>query len=271
MKNKGLVTAVTGVSTLATGIASNVFAGGLANAASVPTCDASATSSQVSTKVSSANSGITSAFLASTGKALHADTVKKDTAYKKAKGAAKASALKALNVAKAKEAAALSAYKKLNSYSIFTSSPTAGTALPRSGKDGNWTWGDYTTQVVIKGGKLLKVCTSVDETNAGNNLGEKATEADADISKNSYQGIGAWNADAPGNLEILFHAAVYSPATSASKIAQNVQTCALQAWDNTSAPCVYGGISGATYSADAFKKSLTSALAKAKTAGAIAN
>ena len=279
MNKQKVVTAVTGVGTLATSFATNLLSGGPALAASTPACNASATSAQSAAKVASANAGLSAAFLASSGKALHADTVKKQAAYAKAKGAAKVAALKALNAAKAKEATALASYKKLNSFAIFTSSATTGDPVTRSARDGVWTWGDYTTQIVIKGGKMISICAKVDETNAGNDLGEKITSGDAETSKNTYQGIGVWNgADIPGYLEVLFHAAVFSPATSATKISQNVQTCISQDYETLTPLCSKGGLAfpgslltGATYTVETFKKSLANVLSKAKTAKAIAN
>ena len=282
MNKQKVVTAVTGVGTLATSFATNLLSGGPALAASTPACNASATSAQSAAKVASANAGLSAAFLASSGKALHADTVKKQAAYAKAKGAAKVAALKALNAAKAKEATALATYKKLNTYSIFTSSPQVGTRVTSNDTHpGLWQWGTYTTQVVIKGGKLVAVCTSVDETNANNDASPAviATEDDAKTSKDLYQQIGVWDgADIPGYLEVLFHAAVYSPAISAAKISQNVQTCISNDWNTLTAPCIKGGLSdptskltGATYTVETFKKSLANVLSKAKTAKAIAN
>ena len=278
MRKQKVVTVVTGAGTLATSLATNLLVGGSAVAAATPSCDASATTAQSNAKVTTANAGLSSAFLATSGKALHADTVKKEATYKKAKGAAKSTALKAWNAAKAKEAAALAAYKKLNTFSIFTSAATAGDPVTRAGRDGVWTWGDYKTQLVIKGGKLVGICANVDESNAGNNLGDKATTEDAETSKNTYQGIGIWDAPIPGYLEVLFRAAKFSPATSAAKISQNVQTCITNDYETITSLCPKGGLAfpgspltGATYTVETFKKSLADVLGKAKTAKAIAN
>ena len=282
MQNQKVVTMVTGAGTLATSFATNLLVGGSAIAATTPSCDATATSAQSNAKVANANAGLSAAFLASSGKALHADTVKKQAAYAKAKGAAKVAALKALNAAKAKEATALATYKKLNTYSIFTSSPQVGTRVTSNDTHpGLWQWGTYTTQVVIKGGKLVAVCTSVDETNANNDASPAviATEDDAKTSKDLYQQIGVWDgADIPGYLEVLFHAAIYSPATSSAMILHNVRTCITNNYSTMTAPCIKGGLAdptskltGATYTVETFIKSLHDVLLKARIAKAIAN
>ena len=293
MNRKKVVTIVTGAGTLATGLASNLFTVP-ASAATAPSCDASASPSSVASKVASANAGLTAKYNATAAaKALKAATAQKQTAYGKAKGAAKTAALKALNAAKAKEAAALAAYKKLNTYSIFTSSPTQGTAIADTSMTptthtGLWQWGLYTTQVVIKGGALVDVCTSIDESNAGNDTGTKATEDDRRSSAN-FQGIAqTWDSPIPGYLPVVWHAAMYAPAKSATKISDNVQKCVKMDYNTMTAPCLKGGLAdptkidpsdpsgkslltGATYTVETFKLSLANALNKAVTAKAIAN
>ena len=282
MNNKKVVTVITGVGTLTTSFASNILLGGVAGAATSPTCDATASSSQVSAKVASANAGLSAAFLTSAGKTLHANTVKKESAYKKAKGSAKAAALKAWNTAKATEAAALASFKKLNAYSIFTSAATLGTAIPETSggtpaHEGLWQWGLYKTQIVVKGGKLVDACTSIDESHAGNGV-VLATDSDRNQSV-TFQGISqTWDTPYPGNLPVLWHAAMYTPASTASRISSNVQTCITQDWNTVVAPCIKGGIknpisgtTGATYTVETFKLSLADALTKATTAKALTN
>ena len=77
---------------------------------------------------------------------------------------------------------------------------------------------------------------------------------------------------------MVFHAATYGSPATAAKVTQNVQTCVMQDYNTTTAPCIKGGLAdpqthltGATYTVETFKLSLADALTKATTAKALTN
>lgn len=268
------VTVATGLTTLASGVGAGLV--GLAVPASAATAPTLNQTTCAVPNVATYNAAVVAAYKKSKGFVkLHAATV----AARKKLAAARTPAAKALwrkTVAKslAKENAALAAFTRLNTYAVFTGSATpAPVAIDTPEHPGSWSWGTYTTRVLTKGGKVVKACSSVDESAAGNGT-VAATEQDKATSRDLYQGIDKpMTLDIPGTLPVLWYAAAAAPSTSAASVMAHVQKCVADEYTVVSAVCPkgglaqsVGGLTGATYTVNGFEQSLQKALTSAKAA-----
>ncbi len=271
------VAVVTGVAAVATSVGSTMlgFSGPALAAGTAPACDATQSDTAFAATLAASNSATVKAY--TKGKAftsLHANSTKAKAAYGKAKGKAKAAAKKKWQAAVAKENAALAAFKKANAYTSFSGSITPP-RIAANQRQGLWDWGTYTTRIIIKGSKLSDVCTFVDQTNDGNDLGTAATAEDKQTSLDLYQGsTKPITLDIPGQLPVMWYAAVAAPAKTVAGIEANVQQCVTQNYTVTTAPCIKGGLTdpvthatGASYTVGGFTGSLHAALTAAQTAG----
>lgn len=274
-----MASSLVGVGALTSSLAVSVLSGTAAVGATsaVPACDATASDAAVNSELSVYNNAKLAAYLKSpAAKKLAADVAAKTKAYKAAKTkTAKAKAKKALDLAKNKQATAIAAFKKSNFYYSYSGTATPQ-AVTRQNADGLWSWGVYTTRVMVNKQALTAVCTFVDETNAGNDLGQAATEQDKLDSHSLYQGPDkGMDEMIPGQLPVLWHATLAKPAKDASAVLANVTQCITQDWSDTSEPCIKGGLAdlellggmtGATYTVNGYKSSLQGALNLAVTA-----
>lgn len=275
MKNKKSLTVVTGVATTLTTLSASAagFATPANAAVSVPSCDATLSDSAVTASLRTSNAALLASYKKSAPfKKLVAATAAKNVALKKAKTAkAKAAAKKAVAVAKGKETAGINAFMKAN-FVYSTSGQNTPTAVAATDRAGVWSWGTYTTRAMFKGGVLVNVCTHVDETNAGNDLGTAATEEDIATSASLYQGMTVgMDQDIPGVIPVLQYAALAKPGVSKTAIINNVTQCITQDYLTTTAPCIkgglameVGGLTGASYTVNGFRDSLQAALTSAK-------
>jgi hypothetical protein len=251
-------------------------------AATAPACDATKTDAAVRASLNTTNAAALKAYLKSKPYlALHTNTLKTKAAWVKAKGKAKAAALKKYKAAQVKEAAAIAAFKKANNYSTFsgTYTPPMIATADQVTYPGNWNWGTYTTRVLIKGGVLQKVCVNVDQTNDGNdgNPPVVATAQNKLDSQNLYQGINSpMSADVPGNLPIMMFATTVKPAKTRAAIEANVNSCIHAGYTAISVACPKGGLNnsvtnltGATYTVQGYTTTLHAALTAAKAAKSI--
>ena len=281
MKNKKPLTVVTGVATTLTTLTASTA--GLISpaqaAAALPACDATLSDSAVTATLNASNAALLANYKKSVPfKKLVAATAAKAAVLKKAKTAkAKAAAAKAVAAAKAKETAGITAFRKAN-FVYSTSGSNTPAAIAATDRPGVWSWGTYTTRAVFRGGQLVNVCTSVDESAAGNDLGTAATADDIATSASLYQGMASgMDQDIPGAIPVLQYAALAKPAVSQTAIINNVSQCITQDYMTTSAPCIkgglaltVGGLTGATYTVSGFKDSLQAALTSAKALHVIA-
>lgn len=274
MNNRKKITVVTGLATtLTTLTASTAGLVSPANAATLPVCDATLTDAAVTASLNASNASLLANYKKSAPfKKLVAATASKNAALKKAKTAkAKAAAKKALAAAKAKETAGMTAFRKAN-FVYSTSGQHTPAGVSANERPGVWTWGTYTTRGIFRGGKLVNVCTFVDESAAGNDQGAVVTEEDIATSASLYQGMAAgMDQDIPGAIPLLQYAALAAPAVSQTSILNNVSQCIVQDYMTTTAPCIkgglaleVGGLTGATYTVNGFKGSLQAALTSAK-------
>lgn len=275
MKNRKKITVVTGIATTLTTLSASTA--GLmspANAATAPACDATLSDAAVTATLDASNAALLANYKKTPAfKKLVAATAAKSAALKKAKTAkAKTAAKKAVAAAKAKETAGITAFRKA-SFVYSTSGQNTPAGVAALDRLGVWNWGTYTTRAIFQGGKMINVCTMVDESAAGNDLGTAATEEDIATSASLYQGMAAgMDQDIPGAIPLLQYAALATPAVSQTAIVNNVQQCIVQDYLTTTAPCIkgglaleVGGLTGATYTVNGFKGSLQAALTSAKT------
>lgn len=255
---------------------------GPALATTAPACDATKTDAAVRATLNTTNAAAYKGYLKSKPYlALHANTLKTKTAWVKAKGKAKAPALKKYKAAQLKEAAAMLAFKKANTYTTYSATatpPPIATTVPDT-HPGLWDWGTYTTRLLIKGGVLVNVCTNVDQTNDGNDATPRqmASTQDKLDSQNLYQQINSpMTADPAGNLPIMLYAATVKPAKTQAAIEANVNTCIHAGYTVFSAACPKGGLNnsatnltGATYTVEGYTTTLHAALMSAKAAKSI--
>lgn len=281
MKNTKPLTVVTGVATTLTTLTASTA--GLISpaqaAAALPACDATLSDSAVTASLDASNAALLANYKKSAPfKNLVAATAAKTAVLKKAKTAkAKAAAAKAVAAAKGRETAGITAFRKAN-FVYSTSGSNTPAAIAAADRLGLWSWGTYTTRAMFQGGTLVNVCTSVDESGAGNNLGTAATPEDIATSASLYQGMAAgMDQDIPGAIPVLQYAALAKPAVSQTAIINNVSQCITQDYMTTTAPCIkgglaltVGGLTGATYTVSGFKDSLQAALTSAKTLHVIA-
>jgi hypothetical protein len=251
-------------------------------AVAAPACDATKTDAAVRATLNSTNAAALKAYLKSKPYlALHTNTLKTKAAWVKAKGKAKAAALKKYKAAQVKEAAAIAAFKKANNYSTFSATATPArivTSVPDT-HPGLWDWGTYTTRILVKGGAVVNVCTNVDQTNDGNDANPPvmATAQDKLDSQNLYQGINSpMTADIPGTLPVMWFATLVKPAKTAAGIEANVNGCVHQNFDVISVACPKGGLNnsmtnltGATYTVEGYTTTLHASLVAAKAAKVI--
>lgn len=247
----------------------------MAAAPVVPTCNATDTDSVFAAKVNAYNAAALANYLKSPAVvAMNNAITKNDKLFKAAKTKAKkAAAKKLLDAAKNKKNAAIAAFKK-NSYYYAFSGDATPSPIAVASREGLWNWGTYTTRILVNKKTVKKVCTYVDESAAGNNLGTAATSEDLNTSIVQYQmPDSGLDAEIPGTLPVLWAATLVAPATKATTIAANVTTCISQSWEEKSGPCVagglaiaeFGGLTGATYTVNGYKDSLQAALTKAVT------
>lgn len=281
MKNNKPLTVVTGIATTLTTLTASTA--GLASpaqgATALPTCDAALSDSAVNATLDASNAALLAGYKKSVPfKKLVAATAAKTAVLKKAKTAkAKSVAAKAVAAAKAKETAGITAFRKAN-FVYSTSGQNTPAAIAATDREGLWSWGTYTTRAIFKGGALVSVCTHVDESAAGNNLGAVATAEDIATSASLYQGMAAgMDQDIPGAIPVLQYAALAKPAVSQTAIINNVSQCITQDYMTTTSPCIkgglaltVGGLTGATYTVSGFKDSLQAALTSAKALHVIA-
>lgn len=279
---KQFVGSLLGVGAATSGLAMSLVSGtaAIAAAPSVPACDATVADTAFDASLKVYNDSKLAAYLKSPAAVkLAKDVAAKTKAYKAAKSkTAKAKAKKALDASKKKQATAIAAFKKTNFYYSYSGSATPN-AVARDGMEGMWSWGVYTTRVVVNKQSLTAVCTYVDETNAGNDLGTAATEEDKATSHKTFQGPDAGMDQAiPGQLPVLWYATLAKPAKDASAIIGNVSQCIAQDWGVTTEPCIKGGLAdnailggmtGATYTVNGYRSSLQAALDKAVAAAQI--
>jgi len=275
MKNKKAAIVVTGVATTLTTLTASTagFATPANAAAAVPACDATLTDAAVTSGLRTSNAALLATYKKSVPfKKLVAATAAKTAVLKKAKTAkAKAAAQKAVALAKGKETAGINAFMKAN-FVYSTSGNFTPTAVPAQDRAGVWSWGTYTTRAMFQGGKLVAVCTHVDESAAGNDLGTPATEEDIATSASLYQGMAmGMDQDIPGVIPVLQYAALAKPAVSKTAIINNVSQCITQDYLTTTTPCIkgglaleVGGLTGASYTVSGFRDSLQAALTSAK-------
>lgn len=256
---------------------SNVAPATAAAKPTVPACDATASDAVFATRITTYNNAVLATYTTSPAAVkLTKDVAAKTKLWKAAKNAkAKAAAKKALDASKKKQATALAAFKKTAFYYSYAGSVTPeGIAAPN--RDGLWNWGTYTTRIVVNKKALTAVCTLVDESAAGNNLGATATEEDKQTSLDLYQmpTVGM-DQEFPGTLPIMWYATLAKPASDAATISGNVDQCIVQLSTVTTAPCIkgglafadMGGLTGATYTVGGYSGSLQAALSAAVAAG----
>lgn len=272
-RRRNLQFSLMGIGAVSSGLTLSLLGGtaALGAAATPPACDATKSDSAMNSSLATYNGAKLAAYLKSPAAVkLAKDVAAKNKAYKAAKAKnAKAKAKKALDDAKRKQAAAIEAFKKSNFFYSFSASATPA-PVSRLNSDGLWSWGVYTTRVMVNKRALTAVCTSVDESEAGNNLGQSATEEDKGVSPDSYQGPDKGMSETiPGQLPVLWYATLAKPARDASAVLANVTQCITQDWGVTTAPCIkggladlslLGGLTGATYTVNGYKSSLQGAL-----------
>ncbi len=272
------VTVATGVTTIAATVGGSVV--GLATPAQALTAPVLNTKTCAAPNVATYNAAALAAYKKSPAWVkMNKATALALKKYKAAKTAAAKKVTKAAWLkAKAKQATALAAWTKLNTYSTFAGVATpAAVGIPVSSQPthpGNWQWGTYTTRVLIKGGALRAVCTSVNEANAGNDQVPRqlASAQDKLDSASLYQGADKpMSTPVPGTLPVLWFAATVGAPKTAAASAAHVTKCATDNWNTVSAICPKAGLSdpvsgltGATYTVNGFKQSLQKALTTAK-------
>lgn len=279
---KELIGSLLAVGAATSSLALSLVSGGAAVAAApaVPGCDATVDDIAFDSSLKVYNDAKLAGYLKSPAAVkLAKDVAAKTKAYKAAKTkSAKAKAKQALDLAKKKQATAIAAFKKSNFYYSYSGSATPA-PVTRSNADGLWSWGVYTTRVMVNKRSLTAVCTYVDETDAGSDLGVAATEQDKLDSHHLYQGPDAgMDQQIPGQLPVLWYATLAQPAKDASAIIGNVDQCIAQDWGVTTAPCIKGGLAdleilggmtGATYTVTGYRGSLQAALDRAVAAAQI--
>ena len=192
MNNKKKITwLATGVATIAAN-SLNPMLVGPASAANVPlpTCDATQTDEAINSTLTTYNTAAINTYKGGAKyKQLVAAVKNAEKALKKAKGKSKTAAQKNLNKAKAKRDAALAAATSGATVSQFKATVTGDFV------DVDRTWGDYSTRIFVKAGKVVDLCYSIDES--------MHTEEDRTTSQNDY--ISLWPLDdlatelVPGN------------------------------------------------------------------------
>jgi len=250
MNNKKKITwLATGVATIAAN-AINPLLVSPATAANVslPTCDATQTDEAINATLATYNTAAINAYKGNAKyKQLVAAVKNAEKALKKAKGKSKTAAQKNLNKAKAKRDAALATATSEATVTQFKATVT-GTPV-----DVDRTWGDYSTRIFVKGGKVVDLCYSIDES--------MVSESDRTTSQNDY--ISIWPLDdlatelVPGN-------STKTAAQINTKFAEYVNgywfdmTAETYDWNTQ-----LGAMSGATYTIKTFYDSIQAALLEA--------
>ncbi|MEY2672357.1 MAG: hypothetical protein RLZZ508_234 [Actinomycetota bacterium] len=175
MNNKKKITwLATGVATIAAN-SLNPMLVGPASAANVPlpTCDATQTDEAINSTLTTYNTAAINTYKGGAKyKQLVAAVKNAEKALKKAKGKSKTAAQKNLNKAKAKRDAALAAATSGATVSQFKATVTGDFV------DVDRTWGDYSTRIFVKAGKVVDLCYNIDES--------MHTEEDRTTSQNDY-------------------------------------------------------------------------------------
>jgi hypothetical protein len=275
------VTVATGVTTIAATVGGSVV--GLATPAQALTAPTLNTTTCVAPNVATYNAAALAAYKKSAAYTkFDKPVVAAKLKLKKAKtpAAKKAAALalkKAVAAAAKNKAKALAAWTKLNTYSTYAGVATPPPVASDSTHPGTWNWGVYTTRILVKGGKLVKVCTAVNESAAGP-VGVADTRTpqqkidDLKTSQDTYQGINKpMSQTIPGTLPVLWFATTFAPSTSLAAVTAHVNKCATDAYTVTSAVCPKGGLTdpvthltGATYTVNGYQQSLQKALTVAR-------
>ncbi|MEY3696398.1 MAG: hypothetical protein RJA41_48 [Actinomycetota bacterium] len=217
---------------------------------SLPTCDATQTEEVVNSALATYNTAAINAYKGGAKyKQLVAAVKNAQKALKGKKGKAKVAAEKNLAKAIAKRNAALATATTAATVSQFKATVT-GTAVYEQTRDENISWGDYSTRIFVKAGKVVDLCYSIDESGH--------SEEDQATSLNDY--ISLWPLDdlatelVPGNSS--------KTATQINeKFAEYVNnywfemTTESYDWDTQ-----LGAMSGATYTIKTFYDSIQASL-----------
>jgi hypothetical protein len=150
----------TGVATLAANSLSPMLIGpAVAAAPSLPTCDATQTDEVANAAIATYNTAAINNYKGGAKyKQLAAAVKNAQKALKGKKGKAKTAAQKNLTKAIAKRDAALAAATTAATVTQFKATVTGEVV------DVDRTWGDYSTRVFVKAGKVVDLCYNIDES-----------------------------------------------------------------------------------------------------------
>jgi hypothetical protein len=176
----------TGVATLAANSLNPLLISPASAAApALPTCDATQTDVVSNSAVASYNTAAISNYKGgSKYKQLVAAVKNSQKALKGKKGKAKTAAQKNLTKAIGKRNAALATATTAATVTQFKATVT-GTPVFESTRETDLTWGEYSTRIFVKGGKVVDLCYSIDES--------MVLEADRETSQNDF--ISLWPLD----------------------------------------------------------------------------
>lgn len=246
----------TGVATIAANsINPLLFSPAAAAQPSLPTCDATQTDEVINTSLATYNTAAINSYKGGAKyKQLAAAVKNAQKALKGKKGKAKVAAEKNLAKAIAKRNKALADATTAATVTQFAATVTGDAVLESTRNNDPYTWGDYTTRIFVKAGKVVDLCYAIDESDH--------SPEDQQTSLNDY--ISLWPLDdmatqlVPGN-------SAKTAAQINSSFAEQVNsywfdmTAEEYDWDTQ-----LGAMSGATYTIKTFYDSIQAALIEAE-------
>lgn len=255
-KTKKVTWIATGVATIAANSLNPMLIGPASAAqVSLPTCDATQTDEAINGLLATYNTAAINSYKGGAKyKQLAAAVKNAQKALKGKKGKAKAAAEKNLAKAIAKRDKALADATTAATVTQFAATVTGDPVLEATRNNDPYTWGDYTTRIFVKAGKVVDLCYAIDESDH--------SPEDQQTSLAEY--ISLWPLDdmasqlVPGNSS---KTAAQINASFAEQVNSYWFDMTAEEYDwNTQ----MGAMSGATYTIKTFYDSIQAALVEAE-------